>query len=99
MPKPRPLQLRELRLISMYSNWEFGMTPQQFYSKWAVSYEQIAIICDRSDSTVRGWFRNGQNRRNPTRNDLLHLGLMDFLLEHIDEIPEYLRQLLCLAIS
>jgi hypothetical protein len=53
MPKPRPLQTRELRLISMYSNWEFGMTPQEFYSKWAVSYEQIAMICDRSDSTER----------------------------------------------
>jgi hypothetical protein len=99
MPKPRPLQTRELRLISMYSSWDFGMTPQQFYSKWAVSYEQIAMICDRSDSTVRGWFRNGRNRRNPTRNDFLHLGLMDFLLEHIDEIPEHLQQLLRLAIS
>lgn len=95
MPKPRPLQTRELRLISMYSNWEFGITPQQFYSKWAVSYEQIAMICDRSDSTVRSWFRNGHNRRYPTRNDLLHLALMDFLLEHFEEIPEGFIKLLC----
>ncbi len=97
MPNPRPLQMRELRLISMYSHWEFGMTPQQFYSKWAVSYEQIALICSRSDSTVRGWFRNDRNRRNPTRNDLLHLGFMDFLLEHYEEIPEQIQSLLHFA--
>ncbi|MHC5672894.1 hypothetical protein [Nostoc sp.] len=96
MPNPRPLQMRELRLISMYSNWELGMTPQEFYFKWAVSYEQIALICSRSDSTVRGWFRNGRNRRYPTHNDLRHLALMNFLLEHFEEIPEHLVQHLCL---
>jgi hypothetical protein len=63
------------------------MTPVKFYHKWAVSYEQIALICSRSDSTVRGWFRNGVNRRYPTHNDLLHLALMDFFLEHLEEIP------------
>lgn len=72
------------------------MTPQQFYSKWAVSYEQIALICSRSDSTVRGWFRNGRNQRYPTHNDLRHLALLDFLLEHFEEIPEHLVQHLCL---
>ncbi|MEA5503669.1 hypothetical protein VB735_11230 [Halotia wernerae UHCC 0503] len=99
MPKPRPLQTRELRLISMYSNWEFGMTPQQFYYKWAVSYEQIALICCRSDSTVRGWFKQGKYRRYPNVNDLRHLGLMDFFLEHFEEIPEHLRGLLSLDSS
>lgn len=97
MPNPRPLQMRELRLISLYGNWEFGMTPREFYNKWAVSYEQIALICCRSDSTVRGWFRNGRNRRYPTRNDLLHLGLMDFLLEHFEEIPEPILNYLCFS--
>ncbi|OYD87594.1 hypothetical protein CDG77_28550 [Nostoc sp. 'Peltigera membranacea cyanobiont' 213] len=95
MPKPRPLKTRELRLILLYSNWEFGMTPTQFYAKWAVSYEQIATICSRSDSTVRGWFRNGRNQRQPSRNDLRHLALMDFLLEHYEEIPEQVLYLLC----
>lgn len=95
MPNPRSLQARELHLISLYSNWEFGMTPKQFYAKWAVSYEQIALICSRSDSTVRGWFKTGRNRRYPTRNDLRHLALMDFLLEHFEEIPEQLWRLLC----
>ncbi|MEC4812222.1 MAG: hypothetical protein SAK29_02930 [Scytonema sp. PMC 1069.18] len=95
MPKPRPLQTRELHLILLYSNWEFGMTPKQFYTKWAVSYEQIASICSRSDSTVRGWFKHSRNQRKPTRNDLLHLALMDFLLEHFEEIPGQLLHLLC----
>lgn len=92
MPKPHSLQARELRLIQLYSNWEFGMTPTQFYAKWGVSYEEIAIICRRSDSTVKGWFRSGSNRRYPTDNDLLHLALMDFLLEHFEEIPQQVLQ-------
>ncbi len=68
------------------------MTPTEFYTKWGVSYEQIALICSRSDSTVRGWFRSGQNRRYPNHNDLLHLGLMDFFLEHLEEIPEQILE-------
>jgi hypothetical protein len=92
MPKPHSLQIRELRLIQLYSDWDFSMTPTQFYTKWGVSYEQIALICSRSDSTVRGWFRNGHNRRYPTHSDLLHLALMDFLLEHFEEIPEQVLQ-------
>lgn len=89
---PRKLTIREFQLIQLYSNWEFSMTPIQFYAKWGVSYEQIALICSRSDSTVRGWFRNANNRRYPSHNDLLHLALMDFLLEHFEEIPEQILQ-------
>lgn len=99
MRKPKTLSERELYLITMYSNWDFNMTPKQFYAKWQVSYEQIALICYRSDSTVRGWFKQGKNRRYPNRNDLRNLALMDFLLEHFEEIPEHLRQLLFLVYS
>lgn len=97
MSNLRFLEEREKHLILLYSNWEFGMTPTEFYGKWAVSYEQIALICSRSDSTVRGWFRKGKNRRYPNHNDLRHLAFMDFLLEHFEEIPENLKQLLCLG--
>ncbi|UKP00938.1 hypothetical protein [Nostoc sp. UHCC 0870] len=88
MSNLRRITTRERHLILLYSNWEFSITPAQFYAKWGVSYELIALICSRSDSTVRGWFRNGSNRRYPTHNDLLHLALMDFFLEHFEEIPE-----------
>lgn len=87
MSNPRQITTREQHLILLYSNWKFGITPAEFYAKWGVSYEQIALICFRSDSTVRGWFRNGKNQRYPTRNDSLHLALMDLLLEHFEEIP------------
>ncbi|NEO98718.1 MAG: helix-turn-helix domain-containing protein [Symploca sp. SIO1C4] len=89
------LGARELNLISLYSYCQLGMTPQRFYSKWEVTHEQIALICSRSISTVRGWFRRGSSYRRPTPNDLRHLALMDFLLEHFEEIPEELWQLLC----
>ena len=92
MYNPRKITAREEHLLSLYKNWDFSMTPKKFYSKWAVSYEEIAFICSRSDSTVRGWFRKGKNQRYPTQNDLLHLALMDFLLEHFEEIPEQVYQ-------
>jgi hypothetical protein len=71
------------------------MTPQQFSSKWDVSYEVISLICDRSISTVRRWFQRGRNYRPPQLADLRHLALMDFLLEHFEEIPEKLKNWLC----
>ncbi|MGD2184403.1 helix-turn-helix domain-containing protein [Lusitaniella coriacea] len=99
MNSPHALHERELDLIALYSQCELGMTPQKFYAKWGVSYEQMAEICSRSLSTVRGWFRRGRYYRRPTTNDLRHLALMDFLLEHFEEIPEPLWQMLCSTIS
>ncbi|MBD2580129.1 helix-turn-helix domain-containing protein [Oscillatoria sp. FACHB-1406] len=95
MSNPRSLDDRELRLIALYSQCELGMTPQKFYRKWGVTYEQMAEICSRSLSTTRGWFRRGRYYRRPTSNDLRHLALMDFLLEHFEEIPESLWQIPC----
>lgn len=92
---PRPLTDRERRLIEHYSYCQLGMTPQRFYSKWQVSQEAIAAICSRSVSTVRCWFRKGRSYRRPTSTDLRHLALMDFLLEHFEQIPEDLRDTLC----
>ncbi|NEP03108.1 MAG: helix-turn-helix domain-containing protein [Symploca sp. SIO2E9] len=86
---------REQKLIELYSNCQLGMTPQQFYTKWEVTYETIAYICSRSISTVRFWFARGRNHRRPMPTDLRHLALMDFLLEHFEEIPEPLLNLLC----
>ncbi len=92
---PRPLTSREQGLIDRYSYCQLGMTPQQFYAKWNVSQEAIAAICSRSISTVRGWFRRGRSYRRSTAIDLRHLALMDFLLEHFEQIPEDLRRALC----
>lgn len=99
MKKPRPLSERELYLIELYSNCQLGMTPQQFYAKWDVTYETIAWICSRSLSTVRFWFVKGKNYRPPQHYDLRNLALMDFLLEHFEEIPEELKNLLCLSVK
>ncbi|MDY6940259.1 MAG: helix-turn-helix domain-containing protein [Cyanobacteriota bacterium] len=95
MKNPRSLQERELQLITLYSQCELGMTPQRFYAKWGVSYEQMAEICARSISTTRGWFRRGRYYRRPTANDLRHLALMDFLLESGEEVFEFLEHWSC----
>jgi hypothetical protein len=92
---PRPLTQREQRLIELYGYCQLGMTPRQFYSKWNVSQEVIAFICARSMSTVRCWFRRGKSYRRPMPNDLRHLALMDFLLQHWEDIPEELKNRLC----
>nr|WP_226883653.1 helix-turn-helix domain-containing protein [Allocoleopsis franciscana] len=93
--KPRPLTEREQTLIDFYGYCQLGMTPQQFYAKWQVNHEAIAFICSRSMSTVRRWFRRGKNYRRPQPSDLRHLALMDFLLEHYQDIPEQLLNALC----
>ncbi len=95
MSKPRSLTQRELHLIERYGYCQLGMTPRQFYGKWEVDYELMATICDRSKFTVQRWFTKGRNYRRPTSTDLRHLAIMDFLLEHFEEIPEELRNLLC----
>jgi|GEM_PF-289322 len=90
----RTLTQREQEIIKLYSYCQLGMTPQRFYAKWAVNQDRIAMICSRSISTVRRWFSRGRNYRRPMSNDLRHLALMDFLLEHFEEIPQELRNLL-----
>lgn len=95
MTKPRPIGERELQLIRLYSNCQLELSPQTFYAKWDVSYEQIGEICSRSPSTVQRWFKRDRNYRAPKRCDLYHLALMDFLLEHFEEIPADLFNLLC----
>ncbi|MGF1523247.1 MAG: hypothetical protein ACFBSF_13105 [Leptolyngbyaceae cyanobacterium] len=95
MTTPRPLTPREQHLLDRYSQCQLGMTPQTFYAKWQVSQEDMATICSRSVSTVRRWFHKGQSYRRPTIVDLRHLALMDFLLDHFEQIPENLREALC----
>ncbi|NEO94198.1 MAG: hypothetical protein F6K56_29990, partial [Moorea sp. SIO3G5] len=80
-----------------YSYWELAMTPQQFYVKWNVTYEDIALICSRSTATVQRWFYKTPSNLNPNTNDLRHLALMDFFLEHFEEIPGELLKVLGLV--
>jgi len=97
MKNPSPLQVREQKLIELYSHCQLTMTPRQFYAKWDVSQEEIAQICSRSLSAVQHWFAKGRSYRRPMPSDLRHLALMDFILEHFEEIPEEISQKLCLT--
>jgi hypothetical protein len=92
---PRPITEREQALIDLYGYCQLGMTPQQFYAKWLVNHETMAFICSRSMSTVDSWFRRGRNYRRPQPRDLRHLAFMDFVLEHYEEIPPELLNVLC----
>lgn len=92
---PRTLSQRELDIIALYTQCQLGLTPKKFYAKWSVSYDQLAAICSRSTSTVQRWFSRGRNYRRPKPTDLRHLAIMDFLLEHFEEIPVKLINLMC----
>ena len=92
---PRSLTQRELDLIAFYSHCQLGMTPKRFYAKWQVNQELIASICYRSTSTVHSWFTKGRSYRRPSATDLRHLAVMDFLLEHFEEMPPELIEKLC----
>jgi hypothetical protein len=61
MTNPHPLGERELALIDLYANYFPELSPQDFYAKWAVSYEQIGYICWRDPTTVRRWFAKGRS--------------------------------------
>ena len=90
----KPIAQRERALIKLYAYWQFELDPLSFYTKWDVTYEQIALICSRSLSTVQCWFGRGKKYRAPRACDQRHLALMDFLLEHFEEIPpEFLFRL------
>ncbi|MEQ9550187.1 MAG: helix-turn-helix domain-containing protein [Coleofasciculus sp. G3-WIS-01] len=92
---PRPITERQQALIDLYGYCQLGMTPQQFYAKWQVNHETMAFICSRSMSTVDSWFRRGRHYRRPQPRDLRHLAVVDFVLEHYEEIPPELLNVLC----
>jgi len=94
---PRPITQREKYIIDLYCYCELGMTPRQFYAKWDVTYEQLSHICSRSLGTVQCWFNRGQGYRPPQPVDLRHLAIVDFLLEHFEELPPSLIDLLCFS--
>jgi len=91
---PRKIEERELRLMALYSQCQLGMSPQKFYGKWDVTYEQMAEICCRSISTVKGWFKKGRHYQRPTPADLRNLAVMDFFLEHFEKIGDRLWKLI-----
>jgi hypothetical protein len=88
------MRRREWKLINLYSYCQLGMTPQQFYSKWDVNYEVMSLIVI-AQFHRKTLVSRGRNYRSPGLVDLRHLALMDFLLEHFEEIPEEMRTLLC----
>jgi hypothetical protein len=93
--KPRPITQREQYIIDLYCYCKLRMTPKTFYSKWDVTYEQISHICFRSLGTVQCWFNRGQDHRSPHPVDLRQLTTVDFLLDHFEELPQSLIDLLC----
>ncbi|MBD1838875.1 helix-turn-helix domain-containing protein [Coleofasciculus sp. FACHB-501] len=85
---------RQRQLIQNYAYSQMQMTPQDFLCKWELTYEEVSLICSRSPGTVSSWF-SPQKKHRPTRNDMRHLALLNFLLENYESIPEDIINLLC----
>jgi hypothetical protein len=95
MSNPRALGKRELRLIELFANCRLEMTPRQFYSKWGVTYDQMAQLCRCDAVTVSRWFRRGGNYQAPKHYHKCYLALADIVLESYEDIPEKLLNRLC----
>lgn len=89
----RSLGSRERRIILLYSSCNLIMTPQEFYSRWPVTQNDVALICRRANSTVSKWF-SVSSERQASFNDKYHLGLANFLLEHYEEMPKSWQEVL-----
>ncbi|MEQ8462008.1 hypothetical protein [Coleofasciculus sp. E1-EBD-02] len=92
---PRPITQREEYIIDLYCYCKLRMTPRRFYAKWGVTYEQMSHICFRSLGTVQCWFNRGQDYRPAQPVDLRQLTIVDFLLDHFEELPQFLIDRLC----
>ena len=97
MRNPRPLGQRELRLIELFTNCRMEMTPWEFYSKWGVTYAQMAQLCRCDIVTVNRWFRQGHNFRPPRHYHKGYRALANIFLESYEDIPETLLNRLCLS--
>lgn len=91
----RELGQREQRLLAVYIDCRFGMTPADFYAKWSVTHTQMARICGCSVSTVDRWFLQGSGYRPPELEYLRRLAEVDFLWENFEQIPTTLWQQIC----
>jgi hypothetical protein len=71
------------------------MTPQQFLLKMASESRSDRLYLLPLNVYRPRWFRRVRNYRRPRATDMRHLALMDFLVEHYEDIPEDLLNLLC----
>lgn len=92
---PQDLGQREIRLLHLYCGCQFGMSPQDFYTRWNVTHAQIAQICGVSEPTVDRWFSQGKNSRLATAHHRRKLAEMNLIWEQYEQIPHYLRQEIC----
>ena len=92
---PQALGQRELKLLQLYSDCQFGMTPQAFYARWDVTHVQIAQICGVSEASVDRWFSQGKHRRAAEPRYRRKLAEMNFLWEQYDRIPVRLWLQVC----
>lgn len=92
---PRRLGQREIDLIHKLAQCELEMTPRQFEAKWDVDRSQIAALCHCSLGNVKRWFKTGSDYSPPTRYHRRYLALSDVFLEHFENLPPEIQQLIC----
>ncbi|WP_341531975.1 hypothetical protein WKK05_40520 (plasmid) [Nostoc sp. UHCC 0302] len=58
------------------------MHPIEFKEKWKLTHDQLALVLGYPSSyTIRRWFRNGKNRRQPQNVVCVACGLLNDLWE------------------
>jgi hypothetical protein len=92
MRHPRSLGEEERVLLEFYSKCTLRMSPQEFYSRWAVTHAQMAQICGCSLPTVDRWFAQGEGRREAEPLYQRRLAEMHVLWKHYYKLPPGFRR-------
>jgi hypothetical protein len=89
---PKELEPRERALLRFYQDCHYGLSPEEFRRRYDLSYQELAVLCHVSLSTVKRLF--AYPPRQPSPDVLRTLAIVDLLLR--DQIPLSLIRQLCL---
>ena len=95
MDRPSSMTEQQWQQICNFIDSENKMTPQEFISKWGVTYEFIAKLCQCNERTVPRWSTPNFGKSSSQRCQQFRLFIADLILEKYKEMPVFLQQQLC----
>ena len=95
MHRPLPVSEQQMQLIRSFIHSKILMTPQEFLSKWDVTQEFIAEICQCDLRTVKRWLKGNFGKAASHRSHQLKLGIVNLILSYFERLPDFLKSVLC----
>lgn len=95
MKKPSSMTEQQWQQIFRFIYSETRMTPQEFISKWGVTYDFIAELFQCDVSTVNSWINKNLGDSTSQGSYQFKLFIADLILEKYKDFPVFLQQILC----